>query len=349
MTDRLDVSIVVPCLNEVGYIEKCAQSVLHAIDVAQVKGELLIVDGGSDDGTQEKVQQMMQAHANLQLLDNPHRTTPHALNIGIKTSQGEAVIILGAHSWVDEGFVRENLIDLDEHPDAGCVGGVLVNAYEDDTSRAIGIAMSSPFGVGNARFRTGGEAGYVDTVAFGAYRKEVFDRIGLFNEELIRNQDDEFNFRMHKAGYKVHFNPKIISNYYVRASLTKLQRQYYQYGYWKVYVNLMHQAVTTWRQLVPLAFFSYILFLVFSFLVALAFEWELWLRIITLPLVLYAALVLVISTLSTLKEGLFAHLLTVCRSFFVLHFHYGRGYFLGIIHFLLLGRKPSTNAAKLTR
>lgn len=350
MIDQLDVSVVVPCLNEETYIERCVRSVLEAFTVAQARGEVLVVDGGSEDATREKVDALSREDSGVKLLDNPNRTTPHALNIGIRASKGTVLIILGAHSWVDPAFVRENLRDLREHPDAGCVGGVLINAYEDDTSKAIGIAMSSSFGVGNARFRTGGEPGYVDTVAFGAYRASVFEKIGLFHEELVRNQDDEFNFRLHKAGYKVHFDPKIISHYYVRASLPKLQRQYFQYGYWKVYVNRMHQSVTTWRQLVPLAFFTYILTWIIGMLFIAAFGGdECWLQLVSAPLVLYVGIVLFISFSSCAKQGLMSHLLTVGRSFFILHFHYGRGYFLGIVQFLLLGKKPSTNATKLTR
>jgi GT2 family glycosyltransferase len=111
--------------------------------------------------------------------------------------------------------------------------------------------MSSVFGVGNAHFRTGGKSGCVDTVAFGAYRREVFERVGFFDEELARNQDDEFNYRVVQGGFKIFLDPAIQSDYFVRGSISKLYKQYDQYGYWKVFVNKKHGAVTTLRQLAP--------------------------------------------------------------------------------------------------
>ncbi|MFT6715636.1 MAG: GT2 family glycosyltransferase [Saprospiraceae bacterium] len=134
-------------------------------------------------------------------------------------------IILGAHSKVAPGFIKENVKCLAEQgSEVGCVGGVIDNVYENDTAEIIGLSMSSSFGVGDSYFRTGNKDGFVDTVAFGAYRKEVFDKIGYFDEDLARNQDDEFNFRLLKAGYKIFLTQKIKCEYFVRASFSKLIR-----------------------------------------------------------------------------------------------------------------------------
>ena len=114
--------------------------------------------------------------------------------------------------------------------------------------------MSTPFGVGDAKFRTGGSAGHVDTVAFGAYRRDALEEIGLFDVALSRNQDDELNYRLLKSGWRIWFDPRISSQYHVRSTYRNLVRQYYQYGYWKVFVNLKHRTITTWRQTVPALF-----------------------------------------------------------------------------------------------
>ena len=209
-----------------------------------------------------------------------------------------------------------------------CVGGVLENVYENETAKIIGSAMSSSFGVGNAHFRTGNKKGYVDTVAFGAYKREIFDKVGLFNEELIRNQDDEFNYRITSAGYKIFLNPEIKCKYFVRASFKKLYKQYYQYGYWKVYVNVLHKTVTTTRQLVPAAFVSYLFVLLLSLFVGIKVFFFL-----SLFLVLY---VLMAGFMAFRQNAQPITAIKIAYTFFILHFSYGIGYLKGIFDFILL-------------
>jgi len=200
--------------------------------------------------------------------------------------------------------------------------------YENETSQIIGAAMSSSFGVGNAHFRTGNKSGFVDTVAFGAYKKEIFEIVGFFDEELIRNQDDEFNFRVTKNGYKIYLNHEIKCKYYVRASFKKLFKQYYQYGYWKVYVNVLHKTVTTIRQLVPAAFVSYLMVLFLSILVGLKFF---------LFLSLFLVLYLLLAVFIAIKQSSVSFkALKIAFTFFVLHFSYGIGYLKGILDFFVL-------------
>lgn len=270
------------------------------------------------------------AHPQFTLLDNVQKTTPFALNLGIKASAAEIVIILGAHSEPDPGFVKKSVESFGIDPAIMCTGGVLENVYENETSRVIGAAMSSSFGVGNAHFRTGNKSGFVDTVAFGAYKREIFDIVGLFDEELIRNQDDEFNFRVTNAGYKIYLNHEIKCRYFVRASFKKLYRQYYQYGYWKVFVNKKHQTITTVRQLIPLFFVLYLFLLVASI-----FTYKIVFLVMSTFGLLYLLLAVVFAVRSASSAGA---VLGVAFTFFILHVSYGLGYLKGIFDFFMLGK-----------
>jgi GT2 family glycosyltransferase len=247
------------------------------------------------------------------------------------------VIILGAHSEIYPDFISKNIEYLNHYPECGCVGGYLENVYENKTAEIVGAAMSSIFGVGNANFRIPNKEGYVDTVAFGAYRKEVFENVGLFDEILTRNQDDDFNFRVTKAGYKIFLSPKIKCKYYVRASFEKLYRQYFQYGYWKVYLNKKHKAFLSIRQLIPFLFVSFLFFgLMLSCInkfIALGY----FLGICTYVfLALYFAFK---------KSDKIIDVLKIAFTFLLLHWAYGIGYAKGILGFIVLNRKPKHDVA----
>jgi len=334
------VAIVIPCRNEEKYIEKCLHSFLDQ-DYPAEKLNAFVCDGMSDDKTREKVQALAMLHPGIHLLDNVEKTTPQALNLGIKNTDADIIIILGAHAEMAIDYVSECVKVLLEDKSVGCSGGVLENVYENETSRVIGMAMASPFGVGNAHFRTATKSGYVDTVAFGAYRREVFDKIGLFDEELVRNQDDEFNYRVIKAGFNICLSPAIRCKYYVRAAFDKLARQYFQYGYWKVYVNSKHKAVTTSRQLVPMFF---VLYLFLAWIPSIFFP--LWALLYFAGLFVYTsgALYFALKKSRQLNE-----VLGITYSFLILHFNYGAGYIKGILHFVLLNRKPGDQSKKLSR
>ncbi len=220
------VSVIIPCRNEEKYISKCIESVVNS-DYPQNRLEVLISDGLSNDKTQEIIKHFIHTYPYIKLLINKKKTTPHALNLGIKNSNGGVVIILGAHAEIQSDYISNCVELLNKNTSVGCVGGHMENIYEDKRSKVISLAMSSVFGVGNAHFRTGNKEGYVDTVAFGAYKRDVLDKIGLFDEELTRNQDDELNYRLIKAGAKIYLSKDIKSKYYVRAAYDKLFRQYY--------------------------------------------------------------------------------------------------------------------------
>ncbi len=334
------VSIVVPCRNEKHFIADCIRSI-RAADPAGSLVTVLVCDGMSEDGTRAIVEQCAQADPSVLLIDNPQRTTPHALNIGLRHMPFDVGIILGAHAEIDPGFIRENLKVLDADISVGCAGGLIENVFDGPVSRRIGAAMGHPFGVGGAHFRTGARDGYVDTVAFGAYRREVFGRVGWFDEELVRNQDDEFNYRVVQGGFKIFLSRTVRSKYYVRASYGRLFRQYVQYGYWKVYVNRKHRTITTLRQLVPALFVLYLILAPVLAAVVPLLRWPL-----LAVLLLYVAAATFSAYRASARRG---DMPGVMRAFITMHVAYGWGYLKGIVRFMLLGAMPSRASGSLTR
>jgi glycosyltransferase involved in cell wall biosynthesis len=330
MTMQPKVSIVIPCRNEERYIAACVDSMLQQ-DYPNL--EILVCDGMSDDGTRGVLEKYAD-NPKVRVLDNPARVTPIALNLGIQNAIGEIIIIFGAHATMHEDYVLKSVETFFGDQSIGCVGGMLNQINENAEAAVISIAMSSAFGVGNAHFRTGTKFGYVDTVAFGAYKREVFETVGLFDEQLVRNQDDEFNFRVLKGGFKIYLNREIKADYYVRGDFQKLWRQYYQYGYWKVYVNRKHKTVTTYRQVVP----ALMVFCFVSTIVLSLFYPEVW-NVFALGVIVYliAAIHFAHENVSFNKT-----IFGVIKSFFVLHFSYGTGYIKGIFDFLVLNKKSAS-------
>jgi len=339
LPDTPVVNVVIPCRNERGHIGACLQSLVDA-DRSGLAVVVHVCDGRSEDGTRDVVNELAARHPFIRCVDNPMRTTPYALNLGLKAATFDVGIILGAHAMVDKAFLAASVAALRGDLSVGCAGGLIDNVYSDRVSRLIGAAMSHPFGVGNAHFRTGRGRGYVDTVAFGAYRREVFDHVGWFDEELARNQDDEFNHRVLQGGFKVLLDPAIRSSYVVRASFGKLWRQYAQYGMWKVYVNRKHRMVTTARQLVPAAWVAWV---ALGLVAGILWRPALWAW--ACGLLAYGAA----AWWSAARIAAKGEVAGVMRAFMVLHASYGLGYWRGILLFLLLRRRPGERASALTR
>ena len=192
------VSVVIPMRNEEKYIGKCLDSLL-AQEWDGGPLEVVVVNGESEDRSKQIVESMMPTFPRLKLLDNPRRITPVSLNMGVKAATGDVIIILGAHSYVAKDFVSKNLHFLDTMA-VDCVGGSIAPVGDSYQGEAIALAMSSPMGVGNAFYRYSKVQRLVDTVQFGAYRREIFFRVGYFDEELVRNQDFELNHRIVSTG-----------------------------------------------------------------------------------------------------------------------------------------------------
>jgi glycosyltransferase involved in cell wall biosynthesis len=245
------VSVVCPVRNERETIE-LVLAALERQTYPLDRLEVIVVDGASDDGTAEWVRaRAVGNELAIRVVDNPRRVTPVAMNLGIDAAKGDVVVLVGGHTVVADDFVATSVDALAE-TGAACAGGPIPTIGEGVVARAIAIAQSSRAGVGGVAFRTVREGAMaVDTVAFGAYRRQVFDEVGLFDEELVRNQDDEMSFRITQAGGLIWFDSRIRSQYRSRATLVGLCRQYHQYGLYKVRVIQKRGAVPAVRHLVP--------------------------------------------------------------------------------------------------
>jgi GT2 family glycosyltransferase len=243
------VSVVAPVRNEERYIERCLYAVARQ-DYSRDRIEVLVVDGRSDDRTREIVARFAaESTLDVRLIDNPARTAAAAMNIGLAEARGDVILRVDGHAALAPDYVRRAVAALDAS-NADCVGGVLENEGDTHVGRAIAAAMSSPFGVGGAKFRTGG-GGPVDTVAFGAYRRRVFEILGKFREDIGAGEDDEFNYRLRDAGGVILLVPEMRATYTVRDSLPALWRQYFAYGRAKPEVLRLHPAQAQARQLAP--------------------------------------------------------------------------------------------------
>jgi succinoglycan biosynthesis protein ExoA len=248
------VSVVLPIRNEADHIEACLERLL-AQDYPADRFEILVVDGRSDDGTRAVVQRVQARHpdAALRLLDNPQGTVPPALNVGIRAARGDVIVRMDGHAIPTADYLSACVAAL-ARSGAANVGGVVVAEGATPFGQAVALATQHPLGAGDAKHRIGGAPGDVDTVPFGAFRREVFDKVGLFDESLVRNQDYEFNVRIRAAGERVHFDPAIRFAYTPRGSIRALWTQYLQYGWWKVETVRRHPHSLRWRQAVPPVF-----------------------------------------------------------------------------------------------
>lgn len=249
------VTIIVPCRNEERYIGPCLDSILLS-DYPRDRLEVLVVDGMSDDRTREILHGYAARHHWIRVLDNPRRITPVALNLAIRASSGAILVRMDAHVVYPPHYVSRLVTALQQHG-ADNVGGVLrtLPANDGSMARAIAVAMSHPFGVGTSYFRIGTQTPrWVDTIAFFCIRREMFDLVGLFDEELLRHQDGEFNARLIKRGGRILLVPDVESQYYARATLRQTARMFFQYGYFKPLVAKKLRRFMTLRQLVPPVF-----------------------------------------------------------------------------------------------
>ncbi len=320
-----EISIIIPCRNEKKFIGNCLDSIINN-DYSKDSIEVLVVDGMSEDGTRVVLKEFAEKYTFIKLYDNPEKIVPMAMNLGIKNATGEIIIRMDAHNTYEKDYISkciQNLKDLN----ADNVGGVWVTVPGNNSkvAQSIALALSQPFGVGNAHFRIGlREARMVDTVPFGCYRREVFDRIGLFNEHLVRNQDIELNLRLKKAGGTILLVPDIVSYYHARSTLSALAKNNFWTGYWVVYSTRFAKLPFSLRHLIP---FAFVLSMLGSFALSVLFNPLIYLF---LGIAGSHALANIIFSYKIARERAFSLFPFLILTFLVLHLSYGLGSMWGI-------------------
>ncbi|MDQ7053963.1 MAG: glycosyltransferase family 2 protein [candidate division KSB1 bacterium] len=219
------VSVVIPMYNEARNIRRCVESILGQTYPTE-RLEVIVVDGISDDGSRDILKELSEKHENVYFFDNPLRITPRALNIGIQNARGDVIIILGAHTKINPDFIERNIELMLERGEV-CTGGTQINIGDTYWQQAIGIGMASKFGIPTAPYRYETNERYVDTVVYAAYRRDILEKVGLFEEDLHIAEDAELNWRIRQAGFKIFFSPNIVSYYYPRPNLRKLFKQFF--------------------------------------------------------------------------------------------------------------------------
>lgn len=324
------VSVVIPCRNEEKFIGRCLDSIIQQ-DYPKQNLEILVVNGMSEDRTKEIVEEYRKKYPFIKPLENPKKYTNFAFNIGVKESKGEIIMIMGAHATYQQNYVSKCLKYLNEY-NADNVGGIwkIVPGENSVIAKAIALASSSIFGAGDAYYRRGYSRGikWVDTVFGGCYKKEVFNKIGLFNENLFRSQDMDLNLRLKKAGGKILLVPSIVTYYYSQPTMEGFLKHNFGDGIWVTYPLKFGIRAFSWRHMIPLVFVAS---LILSLFLSLFF----WPARFIFYLILggYILLTLFFSIKISLKKG-FKYLLVMPVVFAIRHLAYGLGSIFGLLKIL---------------
>lgn len=326
VVNRPLVSVIMPVCNEGDFIERSLEAVLtQDYDLFEV----LIADGMSTDVTRKLIAERAATHPAIPLtiLENPGRRASTGLNAALRAARGDIIVRVDGHTIIEPDYVSQCVALLDSG-EAQNVGGRMTATGVVPFSRAVALATSSRFGVGGARFHYSEREEWVDTVYLGAWPRELFERVGLFDEEMVRNQDDEFNYRLLEHGGKILLSPRIKSQYYNRTTVKSLWSQYFQYGYWKVRVMQKHPLQMKPRHFAPAAF-------IVVLLVSLIFApFSLAARAVWFGLMAtYVILNLLASVLSCARKSEWKLLPLIPVAFAVVHFAYGAGFLVGLIRF----------------
>lgn len=326
------VSIIIPCYNEQATIGLLLEAIYQQT-YPRPAMEVIIVDGMSSDHTREEVKAFQSDHADLalQIVDNPERIIPAGLNRGISSARGDILIRLDGHAVPTPEYIERCVQDLN----AGLgdnVGGVweIRPVRAGPIAHGIATAASHPLGVGDARYRFTNQPQSVDTVPFFAFRRELIDRIGKYDESLLTNEDYEFNVRIRQSGGIVWLDPAIRSTYYARPTLGALARQYWRYGYWKGRMLLRYPRTVRWRQVLPPAFIASLVGLSFLSLAVPTARWLLAGVITSYCLVLLAA-----GAQAALKQRYPALLVTLPLAIATMHLSWGTALWWSLIKFIL--------------
>lgn len=328
------LTVIIPCYNEEKYIAGVIDSILNN-DYPKELMEVFIVDGMSTDRTREVVAEYAKNHDFIFLIDNKDKYVPYAMNNGIKMAKGKIIIRMDAHCIYPKDYISK-LIYYSDLLNAENVGGALITCPGADTlkAKAISLCLSTSFGVGNSLFRlTNHKKEYIETntVPFGCYKKEIFDKIGFYDTELKRSQDFEFNERILSNGGKIYLIPSIKLKYYVRDTYSKLAKMLFQYGYFTPLVDYKLKRVSKLRKYIPPIFFMSL-----AIPTALSVFYLPLLCVSGLSLALHTAASVVFTLKTALQEKQLAVVPYLMAAYLTAHISYGIGFIKGTIDFLLL-------------
>jgi len=320
----IEVSVIIVFRNEERYIEECIRSIEKQFEQNELPWELIIVDGDSNDNSKELAEKYLgEKHFPYQIISNPKKTLATGWNIGIKAANGSFVVRPDAHAKLHAGYIEKGLQTLGSKPDVTAVGGVLETKARGFWGQIIKVALSSRVGVGNSGFRTASKSDYSDTAVYALYRKEIFQKVGFFNEKLVRHQDNDMHQRIKKAGGKFYMNVEMSADYYARDSIKKLLRQMYLIGYYLP--DVMKDGAVGMRHMAPFGFY-FTLFL----LGLLSFNLPLVKYAIGLQMGLYMLIIGLDSILKVIQQKKPSLLLNIII-IPLMHFYYALGTFFGLI------------------
>ena len=318
------VTVILVTRNEKNHIEASLNSLFNQTYPKECY-EIVIVDGMSTDETPDIINRLAESYnkSNLEIriFQNPKKILSAGWNIGIKEAKGNYVVRIDAHAEAASNFIEKS-VETMMRVDAVCVGGKLTTKSLPGDKTVISKVLSSRFGVGGSSFRVSNTEGYADTAVYGLYKKEIFEKVGYFNESFVRNQDIEMHGRIKRAGGKFYFNPEIECIYYARNSTAKMMRQAHGNGKWNMILFKKAKASLSIRHLVP---FAFVLFLLFA-IVGGCFYWPIWL-VGAGVLLLHLTLGLIAGIAKTKR---FVEFIQMPILFMLLHISYGIGYFSGI-------------------
>tara|TARA_A100001015_G_C14996804_1_gene716554 strand:+ start:899 stop:1936 length:1038 start_codon:yes stop_codon:yes gene_type:complete len=320
----MKVSVILPIRNEKYFIKKTLKSIINQKFNGDL--EIIISDGLSNDGTLDIVKQFQEQYRYIKLIRNNARTVPVGFNKALSYATGDIIIRVDGHSTLEPDFIN-NSIKMLHKKNASCVGGPTKHFSNTFIGKNISVAQCSYFGAGGASFRTGVSKGkYVNTLAFGAYKRAEFLKVGAYDEELIRNQDEELNYRIVKNGGKIWIDPSIKSIYYVRNSILKLFSQYFYYGFYKVRVIQKIKSIFSLRHFVPAIFvLTLILFVVIAI-----YQKILW------PIFFLGGIYLFMNISFSIYESIRSQsksLFLLPVIYFIMHLSYGIGFLAGLVFF----------------
>lgn len=314
------VSVIMPCYNEEKFIADSLESLLD--DHCLKNCEIIVVDGMSEDRTQDIVNSLIKKGLPIRLFRNEKKLQVHGLNLALSKAKGEIIVRADAHCLYPSGYIKK-CVDLLMTEDALNVGGMMKPQGETTVQKAIALALKHPVGVGDAKWHLGNYSGYADTVYLGTFRKKLFDDIGLYDLKSSANEDAELNLRILKAGGKVYLDSSIKVTYFPRESLKELAIQYFRYGRGRCYTTLKHKKITSYRQVAPVLLVIALFFsILFSFFQAL---------ILLFPL-FYLCVVFSTALLSWPKQSIpFKQRVLTGLAFLIMHTCWGVGFLSRLI------------------